>query len=54
METNMTEGRPLSLMLRFMVPLLFGNIFQQLYNMVDTIIVGRYVGEESVFPCFLF
>lgn len=48
METNMTEGRPLTLMLRFMLPLLLGNVFQQLYNMVDTIIVGRYVGNKAL------
>lgn len=48
MDTRMTEGRPLTLMLRFMIPLLFGNIFQQLYNMVDTIIVGRYVGSGAL------
>ncbi|MBR1741880.1 MAG: MATE family efflux transporter, partial [Lachnospiraceae bacterium] len=48
METNMTEGRPLTLMLRFMLPLLLGNVFQQLYNMVDTIIVGRYVGDTAL------
>lgn len=48
METNMTEGRPLTLMLRFMLPLLLGNVFQQLYNMVDTIIVGRYVGDKAL------
>ena len=48
METNMTQGHPLSLMLRFMLPLYLGNIFQQLYNMVDTVIVGRYVGETAL------
>ncbi|MBO6108169.1 MAG: MATE family efflux transporter [Eubacterium sp.] len=48
MESRMTEGRPLTLMLKFMVPLLFGNVFQQLYNMVDTIIVGRYVGPDAL------
>lgn len=48
METNMTEGRPLTLMLRFIFPLFLGNIFQQLYNMVDTIIVGRYVGDSAL------
>ena len=35
-------------MLKFMIPLLFGNIFQQLYNMVDTIIVGRFVGSDAL------
>ena len=48
METKMTEGRPLLLILRFMYPLLIGNIFQQLYNMCDTIIVGRYVGDGAL------
>lgn len=48
METKMTEGRPISLILRFMFPLLLGNVFQQLYNMCDTIIVGRYVGDGAL------
>ncbi len=45
---DMTKGRPLTLIIRFMVPLLFGNVFQQLYNMVDTIIVGRYIGVNAL------
>lgn len=48
MQLDMTKGNPLSLMLRFMLPLLLGNIFQQLYNMADTIIVGRYVGSGAL------
>ena len=44
MGTDMTKGRPLSVLLRFTIPLLLGNLFQQFYNMADTIIVGRYVG----------
>ncbi|MCR5485952.1 MAG: MATE family efflux transporter [Lachnospiraceae bacterium] len=48
METKMTEGSPLKIILRFMAPLLLGNIFQQFYNMVDTIIVGKYVGAKSL------
>lgn len=44
----MTEGNPLSLILRFSVPLLLGNIFQQLYNLVDTVIVGRYLGITAL------
>ena len=31
-----------------MLPLIIGNIFQQLYNMADTIIVGRYVGADAL------
>lgn len=48
METTLTEGRPLKIILKFMVPLLIGNIFQQFYNMVDTIIVGKFVGEGAL------
>lgn len=44
----MTKGRPLTVILRFMLPLLLGNIFQTLYNMVDTIIVGRFVSSEAL------
>ncbi|MCR5675033.1 MAG: MATE family efflux transporter [Lachnospiraceae bacterium] len=45
---NMTEGAPAGLLLRFMVPLLIGNIFQQVYNMVDTMIVGRTIGPDAL------
>ncbi|MBQ2802331.1 MAG: MATE family efflux transporter [Lachnospiraceae bacterium] len=45
---NMTSGNPTSLILGFAVPLLIGNIFQQVYNFVDVIIVGRYLGEEAL------
>lgn len=48
MLKNMTEGRPLSLILSFMVPLLIGNVFQQLYNIADIIIVGRTIGVEAL------
>lgn len=41
MTKDMTTGNPTRLLLAFSIPLLLGNIFQQLYNMVDTIIVGR-------------
>lgn len=41
MQLNMTKGKPLPVILMFTVPLIIGNVFQQLYNMVDTIIVGR-------------
>ena len=39
----MTSGSPMKLILGFSIPLLFGNLFQQFYSMVDTIIVGRFV-----------
>lgn len=44
----MTKGRPAAILLRFVIPLIIGNIFQQLYNMVDTIIVGRFVGQGAL------
>ena len=46
--TDMTQGSPLQLILKFSLPLLIGNIFQQLYNMCDTIIVGNFVGTEAL------
>lgn len=48
MTTSMTEGRPLKLMLRFAVPLLMGNLLQQMYNMIDAAIVGRVLGTEAL------
>ena len=45
---NMTQGRPLGLLFRFALPLMFGNIFQQLYTVVDTAIVGRGVGMDAL------
>ena len=45
---QMTEGRPLKLLFWFALPLMFGNIFQQLYTVVDTAIVGKGVGMEAL------
>ena len=45
---DMTQGNPTALLLRFMVPLLVGNIFQQVYSMVDMMIVGRYIGPDAL------
>lgn len=46
--TDMTEGSPLRLIMIFMLPLLAGNIFQQFYNMVDSLVVGRFVGKTAL------
>ena len=46
--TNMTEGNPFGLILRFAVPLFIGNLFQQVYNMVDSIVVGRFVSSDAL------
>ena len=45
---DMTQGSPLSLILAFSVPLLIGNIFQQVYSMVDTMVVGHGVGDQAI------
>lgn len=47
MELDMTKGNPAGLILRFLIPIAIGNIFQQLYNTVDSIIVGRFVGVNA-------
>lgn len=48
METRMTSGKPLTLILKFMIPIFFGYLFQELYNMVDTVIVGRFVSPQAL------
>lgn len=45
---DMTNGSPMKLILGFSVPLLFGLLFQQFYNLVDTLIVGRYLGVDAL------
>ncbi len=47
-DTDMTKGSPMSIILKFTMTLLLGNIAQQLYNIVDTIIVGRCVSPEAL------
>ncbi|MDD4611587.1 MAG: MATE family efflux transporter, partial [Synergistaceae bacterium] len=44
---SLTSGKISSQLLFLAIPLLMGNIFQQFYNVVAAIIVGRYVGEEA-------
>ena len=45
---NMTEGRPLALLAVFALPLLIGNLFQQAYNLADSMIVGRLLGANAL------
>jgi len=45
---DFTVGKEAKLILQFSVPLVLGNIFQNLYNIVDSIIVGRFVGKEAL------
>lgn len=48
MTKDLTEGKPLKLILRFAVPLLFGLLFQQFYSVIDTMIVGKFLGSEAL------
>lgn len=45
---NMTEGKPLRLILAFSLPLMIGNVFQQLYTVVDTMVVGQALGVGAL------
>lgn len=45
---DMTKGNELGLLLGFTLPMLVGNVFQQFYNMADSVIVGRYVGAHAL------
>ncbi len=48
MTKNMTEGSPMKLILGFSIPLFFGFLFQQFYSLVDTVIVGRFLGKDNL------
>ena len=45
---NMTEGNPVKLLLVFALPMLLGNLFQQMYNLVDSVIVGKFCGTNAL------
>ena len=45
---DMTQGKPLPLLVRFAVPLILGSLFQQLYSFVDTAIVGRCISSDAL------
>jgi len=44
----MTKGSPFKHILTFTIPLFFGNLFQQVYSMVDSVVVGRFVGVDAI------
>ena len=48
MTKDLTEGSPMRLIFFFTMPLIAGNIFQQLYSFVDTLLVGRFLGVEAL------
>ena len=45
---NMTQGSPTRLLLRFAIPMLIGNIFQQFYSLADSVIVGQFLGANAL------
>lgn len=45
---NMTQGGPTGLLMRFAIPMLIGNIFQQAYSLADSVIVGQFVGASAL------
>ncbi len=45
---NLTIGKPLKLIILFTIPLLIGNLFQQLYSFMDALIVGRTIGKAAL------
>ena len=46
--TDMTQGTPWKSILTFTIPMIIGNIAQQLYNTVDSIVVGKYIGDNAL------
>ena len=48
MMKDLTEGNPQSLLWRFTIPMFISVIFQQLYNIADSVIAGRFAGEDSL------
>lgn len=47
-DKDMTQGGIVKLLIQFSIPLLIGQLFQQLYNTVDTLVVGNFVGKEAL------
>ncbi len=47
-KSDMTEGKIISPLIKFTIPLVLGNLFQLTYNAVDSVIVGKYVGEQAL------
>lgn len=48
MNTDLTQGRPAGVLLRFTLPMLLSVAFQQLYNISDSVIAGRFAGEDAL------
>src|SRR5699024_333883 len=48
MTNDMTTGNPVKLIIRFMIPMCLGNIFQQFYNIADSIVAGQFIGVDAL------
>jgi len=48
MQKDMTQGRPMTVLLRYTLPLLVGTLMQQMYSVVDAMIIGRFVGSDAL------
>lgn len=48
MQNDLTKGNETKAILLFAIPMIIGNLFQQLYNVVDTIIVGKFIGSDAL------
>ena len=46
--SDMTAGSPVRLIIRFMIPMCLGNIFQQFYNIADSIVAGQFIGVDAL------
>nr|WP_296044417.1 MATE family efflux transporter [uncultured Blautia sp.] len=44
----MTVGSPVKLIIQFMIPMFLGNVFQQFYNIVDSIVAGQFIGVDAL------
>lgn len=48
MIKDMTKGNPTKILISFTFPMLIGNLFQQFYNIVDSVVVGRFIGKDAL------
>lgn len=45
---DMTVGKPSKLIIQFMIPMFLGNVFQQFYNVADSIVAGQFLGVQAL------
>ena len=48
MTSDMTVGNPVKLIIWFMIPMFLGNVFQQFYNIADSIVAGQFIGVDAL------